>query len=104
MNRRLRPLPYPPGSLVRRYAVAYLREERRLSYRESLACVSALNQKARLTPRPGEKCGAKTRRGTPCQCKAGPNGRCKFHGGMSTGPKTARGKQIAARNLPAARR
>lgn len=43
------------------------------------------------------KCGATTRKGTPCQCKPLRNGRCKFHGGMSTGPKTPEGKaRIAA--------
>jgi transcriptional regulator with XRE-family HTH domain len=38
-------------------------------------------------------CGAKTRKGTPCRCKseAGKR-RCKFHGGLSTGPKTAEGR------------
>ena len=29
----------------------------------------------------------------PCQCKALANGRCKLHGGLSTGPKTVDGKQ-----------
>src|SRR5580700_674775 len=38
-----------------------------------------------------ERCGAKTRRGTVCQCPAMPNGRCRLHGGLSTGPKTAEG-------------
>ena len=37
------------------------------------------------------RCGAKTRRGTPCQCPAMPNGRCRLHGGLSTGPKTPEG-------------
>ena len=37
------------------------------------------------------RCGAKTRRGTRCQCPAMPNGRCRLHGGLSTGPKTAEG-------------
>jgi hypothetical protein len=37
------------------------------------------------------RCGAKNRRGTPCQCPAMPNGRCRLHGGLSTGPKTAQG-------------
>lgn len=36
-------------------------------------------------------CGAKTRRGTPCKCRAMPNGRCRLHGGLSTGAKTAAG-------------
>jgi hypothetical protein len=37
------------------------------------------------------RCGAKTRSGTKCQCPAMPNGRCRLHGGLSTGPKTAAG-------------
>jgi len=37
------------------------------------------------------RCGAKTRRGTPCKCPAMPNGRCRLHGGLSTGPKTSEG-------------
>jgi hypothetical protein len=40
------------------------------------------------------KCGAYARStGNPCQAKALPNGRCKNHGGMSTGPKTPEGRQ-----------
>jgi hypothetical protein len=37
------------------------------------------------------KCGAKTRCGTLCQCPAMANGRCRLHGGLSTGPKTEAG-------------
>jgi len=37
------------------------------------------------------RCGAKTRRGTPCQAPAMKNGRCRLHGGKSTGPKTPEG-------------
>lgn len=37
------------------------------------------------------RCGARNRRGTPCQCPAMKNGRCRLHGGLSTGPKTAEG-------------
>lgn len=37
------------------------------------------------------RCGAKTRRDTPCQCPAMPNGRCRLHGGLSTGAKTLEG-------------
>lgn len=41
-------------------------------------------------------CGAKTRKGTPCQCKRiYRGGRCKFHGGMSTGPRTREGQKRA---------
>jgi hypothetical protein len=34
-----------------------------------------------------QKCGAKTRRLTACQCPAMKNGRCRLHGGLSTGPE-----------------
>ena len=35
-----------------------------------------------------QTCGARTRKGEPCKCLALKNGRCKLHGGQSTGPKT----------------
>ncbi len=37
------------------------------------------------------RCRAKTRQGTPCQCPAMYNGRCRLHGGLSTGPRTREG-------------
>ena len=40
-------------------------------------------------------CGARTRRGTPCKAPAMPNGRCRMHGGKSTGARTAEGKERA---------
>jgi hypothetical protein len=47
------------------------------------------------------RCGAKCRSGKPCQAPAvwdydldSPrNGRCRMHGGLSTGPKTEEGKR-----------
>ena len=40
----------------------------------------------------GQRCEAKTRRGTLCQRPARlPVGRCKLHGGASTGPRTKDG-------------
>lgn len=43
------------------------------------------------------KCGAYARStGNPCQAKAMTNGRCKNHGGLSTGPKTPEGRQAIA--------
>jgi hypothetical protein len=56
---------------------------------------------------PGRKkqhCGAQTRKGTPCRCKALANGRCRLHGGLSTGPKTPEGKARALGNLKRYRR
>lgn len=47
----------------------------------------------------GLACGAKTRAGTPCkQTSIYINGRCKLHGGLSTGPTSAAGKAAAASN------
>jgi hypothetical protein len=44
-----------------------------------------------------ERCGAKNRRGEPCQKPPVPGKkRCRLHGGLSTGPKTAEGKMAAA--------
>lgn len=37
------------------------------------------------------QCGAKTRKGTPCKAPAMKNGRCRMHGGKSTGPRTVAG-------------
>lgn len=44
-------------------------------------------------------CGAKTRKGTPCKrLDLYDNGRCRMHGGPSSGPKTTAGKQQSAKN------
>ncbi len=46
------------------------------------------------------RCGAKTRKGTPCASKAiYLNGRCKHHGGLSTGPRTIAGRAASRNNL-----
>jgi hypothetical protein len=56
--------------------------------------------RTRENRRLGRVCGAKNRKGLPCQCKLlFKSGRCKFHGGMSTGPKSAEGKAKIMRNL-----
>lgn len=36
-------------------------------------------------PQKAKLCGAKTRSGKPCKTPAMPNGRCRMHGGTSTG-------------------
>ena len=44
------------------------------------------------------RCGAKTRRGTACQCPAmRDRGRCRLHGGKSTGPRTPEGLERSRR-------
>ena len=52
------------------------------------------------------RCGARTRAGAPCRnaptidAPTGlpRNGRCKLHGGMSTGPRTPEGRAVALGN------
>lgn len=52
------------------------------------------------------RCGAMTRKGTSCKMAAvwlpgdtqPRNGRCRIHGGLSTGPNTAAGKAAVAEN------
>ena len=71
---------------------------------------SAMQRDNPRTPRHlRPRCGAKTRRGKPCQApvvwdkeKDQPrNGRCRIHGGLSTGPKTPEGRK---RSLAALRK
>ena len=43
------------------------------------------------------RCGAQTRRRMICRAPAMKNGRCKFHGGLSTGPRTPEGLERSRR-------
>ncbi len=49
----------------------------------------------------GQRCGAKTRAGSPCKRPAiMQKGRCRLHGGRSTGPRSEEGRaRIVAANL-----
>jgi hypothetical protein len=50
--------------------------------------------------RKAPRCGAKNRRGLACQQPGMTNGRCRLHGGKSTGARTPEGRQrIAQANL-----
>jgi hypothetical protein len=50
--------------------------------------------KANAAPR----CGTRSKRtGLPCRAAAMPNGRCKVHGGKSTGPRTPEGLERSRR-------
>ena len=59
---------------------------------------------SRLPMHRSPRCGARTRRGSPCRSLAMPNGRCRLHGGLSPGAPsfgayrdyTARGRHFAA--------
>lgn len=49
---------------------------------------------------PKPRCGARRKYdGQPCQAMALPRGRCKLHGGLSTGPRTEAGRARALANL-----
>jgi len=63
--------------------------------------LSAIGLATRFGPDwPGKRCLAKTRRGTECQRPAITGaGRCRLHGGRSTGPRTEEGRaRISAAN------
>jgi hypothetical protein len=52
--------------------------------------------------RPGDflaapRCGARTRCGGACRQPAMKNGRCRMHGGLSTGPRTEEGRECCRR-------
>ncbi|HEO1402485.1 TPA: hypothetical protein VAH73_002238 [Legionella pneumophila] len=63
-------------------------------------CISFWANEPKLRRSRREICGAKTRKGKPCQAPpvwnhnrdCAVNGRCKLHGGLSTGPKTEAGR------------
>ncbi|KTD41847.1 HGGxSTG domain-containing protein [Legionella parisiensis] len=65
-------------------------------------CISIWANDPRLPRKKRGACGSKTRKNTHCQAppvwdktKDRPaNGRCKLHGGLSTGPRTEAGKQM----------
>lgn len=58
--------------------------------------------KKRFNINNAKKCLAKTRQSKPCQAPAMKNGRCKMHGGKSTGAKTKEGlekiKKVSLKN------
>ncbi len=73
----------------------------------NFAALTKAGRATRLGPDwPGRRCLAKTRRGTPCQNPAiKGRGRCKLHGGRSTGPRTPEGKaRVAAAHTKHGRR
>lgn len=77
----------PPAAPPRRVTTAHAREYQRLLQHPRQPAFQTFS------------CGARTRAGTPCKIRAvWANGRCKLHGGRSTGPKTERGRRQSALN------
>jgi hypothetical protein len=61
------------------------------------ASVLLKNGNRQGNPNNAPRCGAKTRKGTSCASPAMRNGRCRMHGGKSTGPKTFEGLERSRR-------
>lgn len=55
-------------------------------------------KKDKTAPHANNKCGAKTRAGTPCKNSAMANGRCRMHGGKSTGAKDKKKLALKMKN------
>ena len=96
--------------LERRLA-ALVKRARAAEEREARRARAAANRELRNRPPKRElpPCGARTRSGGTCRARPWRprdavlprNGRCRMHGGLSTGPRTPEGK---ARTAAAARR
>ena len=98
MNPKLRPLPYDTPE-AHAQGLRFWMAFGGMSRREATRHLAKLRREAMRIPMPGEVCGAHARTtGQPCKAPAGPNGRCKLHGGLSTGPTSVDGK---ARTLEA---
>ena len=54
------------------------------------------NGNPRGNPHAAPRCGAHTRTGGACRQPAMANGRCRLHGGRSTGPRTEAGRAALA--------
>ena len=68
-------------------------EQRRLDQEFARVAAMRAQREAHLRIR----CNAQTRKGTPCKALSEPGKRrCKFHGGLSTGPKTLEGRAMIA--------
>ena len=80
-------------------------DDKRILYRRWAAKANAAEAAGRYVPRfppylRGLTCGAIKKSGKPCAMTTlGANGRCKFHGGASTGPTSPEGRARALENL-----
>ena len=69
-------------------------------FNKSFKRISLIADSPKLRKSDRGTCNAKTRKNTPCQAPpvwdnlrdCAVNGRCKLHGGLSTGPKTEMGR------------
>ena len=86
--------PLPPGVCSSRRRLMAFWQAREAAEQALLAECPAFPEVCRDL-----RCGARTRKGTPCKRRdLYASGRCRLHGGLSTGPTTAAGKRRAALN------
>ena len=80
-------------------------DEKRVHFRRWVARANEAEAAGRYVPSfprylRGLTCGAIRKNGKACgMTTLGANGRCKFHGGASTGPRTPEGRERALENL-----
>ena len=80
-------------------------DEKRILFRQWAARASEAETAGKYAPMfprylRGLSCGAIKKNGKTCgMTTLGANGRCKFHGGASTGPRTPEGRARALQNL-----
>jgi hypothetical protein len=66
--------------------------------REQTEPLRAARLEALIKANAAPRCGARSKRtGLPCRAAAMPNGRCRVHGGKSTGPRTPEGLERSRR-------
>lgn len=88
-----------------RWAKCQPDDVRSVLFRQWVVQADAAKAARRYVPRfpnylRGLTCGAIKQNGVPCGATTlCGNGRCKFHGGASTGPRTAEGRAKALENL-----
>lgn len=81
------------GSAVERFEEAFTEQRSQSTKGSDLCPTSPFRTASKRRP----LCGARNRKGKPCRAKAlSGKRRCKFHGGMSTGPKTLKGRNRIA--------
>jgi ABC transporter substrate binding protein len=81
----------------RRGGWSKMSDEPRVREREPIERVQA-RLEALAMANAAPRCGARSKRtGKPCRAAAMPNGRCKVHGGKSTGPRTPEGLERSRR-------
>lgn len=87
------PLPVFCGSIRARTGWGVTLSRAETAWIEGQLAAARARQSARWAKR-RVRCGAKTRNGHPCKALSLPGKlRCKFHGGLSTGPRTGDGKE-----------